>query len=118
MIDNQLSGDYDKVNFRQIGVKIKEERLKRHLTQEKLAEMVDVTTAFIGHIERGERSLSLITLIKISNCLGVTIDYLLSETIVPKDESIVEEFRSLIDGKSIETKLAVIDILKSILKYL
>lgn len=118
MVTNKLSGDYDKVNFHNIGKKIKEERLKRHLTQEQLAEMVDVTTAFIGHIERGERSLSLITLIKVSNCLGVTIDYLLSETIIPKDESIVEEFKNLIQDKPIETRMAVIDILKSILKYL
>lgn len=118
MVTKHLPSTYDEVNFRQIGVKIKEERLKRHLTQEKLAEMVDVTPAFVGHIERGERSLSLITLIKISNCLGVTIDYLLSETIVPKDENIVEEFRNLINGKPIETKLALIDIIKSVLKYL
>lgn len=118
MITNKLSGDYDKVNFHKIGKKIKEERLKHQLTQERLAELVDVTPAFIGHIERGERSLSLITLIKISRCLGVTIDYLLSETIIPEDESIIEEFKNLIYDKPIETRMAVIDILKSVLKYL
>ncbi|MCI9625157.1 MAG: helix-turn-helix transcriptional regulator [Clostridia bacterium] len=118
MLTNKLSGDYDKVNFHKIGKRIKEERRKRQLTQERLAELVDVTPAFIGHIERGERSLSLITLIKISNCLGVTIDYLLSETIIPKDEGIIEEFKNLIHDKPIETRMAVMDILKSVLKYL
>lgn len=59
MVTNYLLSTYDEVNFCQIGVKIKEERLKRHLTQEKLAEMVDVTPAFVGHSERGERSLSV-----------------------------------------------------------
>lgn len=43
MLTNKLSGDYDKVNFHKIGKRIKEERRKRQLTQERLAELVDVT---------------------------------------------------------------------------
>ena len=37
-----------------LGRRIREERLKLNLTQEKLAEDVDLSMAYIGQIERGE----------------------------------------------------------------
>ena len=46
-----------------LGKRIREERLKLNLTQEKLAEDVNLSTAYIGQIERGERSLTLDNLI-------------------------------------------------------
>lgn len=42
-----------------LGKRIREERLKLNLTQERLAEDVNLSTAYIGQIERGERSLTL-----------------------------------------------------------
>ena len=44
---------------RTLGRRIREERLKLNLTQEKLAEDVNLSMAYIGQIERGERSLTL-----------------------------------------------------------
>lgn len=40
---------------RTLGRRIREERLKLNLTQEKLAEDVNLSMAYIGQIERGER---------------------------------------------------------------
>ena len=65
-----------------LGKRIREERLRLNLTQEKLAEHVGLTTAYIGQIERGERSLALDKLVLIVNCLGVTVDYILSDSVV------------------------------------
>ena len=59
-----------------LGKRIREERLKLNLTQERLSEDVNLSTAYIGQIERGERSLTLENLAAVANCLGVTIDYL------------------------------------------
>lgn len=39
-----------------IGRRIREERLHLNLTQENLAEDVDLTTAYIEQVERGERN--------------------------------------------------------------
>ena len=56
-----------------LGKRIREERLKLNLTQERLAEDVNLSTAYIGQIERGERSLTLENLVAVANRLGVTI---------------------------------------------
>ena len=53
-----------------IGHRIREERLRLNLTQEKLAEDVDLTTAYIGQVERGERNLTLENLIQLSQILA------------------------------------------------
>ena len=47
------------------------------LSRKRLAEDVNLSTAYIGQIERGERSLTLENLAAVANRLGVTIDYLL-----------------------------------------
>ena len=60
-----------------LGKRIREERIELNLTQETFAENVDLTTAYIGQIERGERNLTLKNLVKVSNRLGVSVDYLL-----------------------------------------
>ena len=70
-----------------LGRRIREERLKLNLTQEKLAEDVDLSMAYIGQIERGERSLTLDNLVAVANRLGVTVDYLLSDSIAAKDDA-------------------------------
>lgn len=53
---------------------------KGKMTQEKLAEEVDVCTALIGNLESEniEQGVSVITLVKLSKTLGVSIDDLLS----------------------------------------
>lgn len=63
------------MNYVALGQRIKEERHKLNLTQEDLAEDVDLTPAYIGQIERGERKVTLEKLVAIVNRLGVTIDY-------------------------------------------
>jgi transcriptional regulator with XRE-family HTH domain len=60
-----------------IGKRIRSERRKQGLTQEKLAELADISESFMGHIERGGRTLSIETLAKISNSLHISIEYIL-----------------------------------------
>ncbi len=63
-----------------LGEKIRNTRLKCGLTQDKLAEMVDISTNFMSLIENG-RNMSVETLVKIADALGVTVDFLLSDTL-------------------------------------
>ena len=59
-----------------IGKNIRKFRLARKLRQEDLAERTDLTTNYIGMVERGEKIPSLETFIKIVNALGVSSDVL------------------------------------------
>lgn len=101
-----------------LGKRIREERLKLNLTQEKLAEDVDLSTAYIGQIERGERSLTLDNLIAVANRLGVTVDYLLLDSAVPAGDSQYKLWSQLMDGHTKEEKRLAINMVKLMFGYL
>lgn len=65
------------IDNKAIGYRMRKERESLKLTREKFAEIVDFSPLYIGQLERGERQMSLIALVKISNCLHVSTDYLI-----------------------------------------
>lgn len=69
-----MKNDFD---YSALGERIRKARKQKKLTQEQLAEACDLSTAHIGHIERGTRALSIESLITISEVLDVSTDYLL-----------------------------------------
>lgn len=101
-----------------IGNIIREARLNQGLTQEELAELVDVTPAYIGHIERNQRSFSLQTLVKLVTELDIDMNYLFSESAPTSEEQIIIDFKQLITGKPLQTQEAVLDIVRTALKHL
>ena len=50
------------VNYKKLGKGLKEFRVKNGLTQEKLAELCDLSTSYISYIETGKRKLSFKTI--------------------------------------------------------
>jgi transcriptional regulator with XRE-family HTH domain len=65
--------------YQVVGENIHIIRRRAHLSQEKLAEKADLTTNYIGEIERAEKKITLETLEKIAKVLGVRISDLLGE---------------------------------------
>lgn len=66
---------------------IKARRKEMKLTQEDLAEKVEISVSFMGHIERGSRVLSVDTLRKLCIALDLSADDLLGlkcDHIVPR----------------------------------
>lgn len=55
-------------------------RKERNLTQEEVAERSDIVLRSYIRYEKGEREPVASTLIKLANCYGVTIDYLVGRT--------------------------------------
>ena len=97
------------MDFKALGAKIRTERKNMRLTQEQLAERVGVSTNFIGQIERGERKLSLETLVALANALGTGVDYLLSGSLTISDDRIAREILTDLSGLSKERKLLLRD---------
>lgn len=64
------------MDYKALGKEIRTRRKQLYLTQERLAELTDISFAFVGHIERGTRKPSLETVIKIADALDCTIDEL------------------------------------------
>lgn len=106
------------MDYKELGRRIREERLKLHLTQAQLAEAVDISDTFMGAIERGERGLTLDTLIRLSKRLGVTVDYLLADSVPDSDSNIVAQFRQIIDGQPLERKQMAIGVIRTMFSYL
>ena len=101
-----------------IGSIIKEARLNVKMTQEQLAEAVDITPAFIGHIERGDRSLSLNTLVGIANTLNISMSYIFSNEEWSTDDNTINEFKQLMEDRPIKTKKAILAIIRTALEHL
>lgn len=76
------------IDYRLIGQKIKEKRKKFGMTQEQLAERCEISVSYIAHIERGTKSLSLETAVRISNVLGISLDYLILDEISERERTL------------------------------
>ena len=57
--------------------RIRKAREEAGYTREKFSEMLDVSVSYMAELERGRTGLSLKTLIKICNILGLSADYVL-----------------------------------------
>ncbi len=62
--------------LKKIAFNIKVERMRKNLTQFQLAEMIEVHEKYIGKIESGKQNLTIKTLIKLANALGVKLSKL------------------------------------------
>jgi len=61
----------------EVGRKVKKLRLEKDLSQEKLAEYVDMSREHISCIERGKHSVTIETLYKLAKYFEVDIKYFL-----------------------------------------
>ena len=66
------------LDFKAIGLKIKERRQMQGITQEYIANLLDVNPSHISNIECGRANPSLTALVKIANILQCSIDYFIS----------------------------------------
>jgi len=56
---------------RLFGEVVRAERLRQKLSQEELAHRSDISTAFMSHVERGTKTVSLETIAKLAKGLGI-----------------------------------------------
>lgn len=66
------------INFKIIGLRIKESRMQNQMSQAELAERINMSVVYISYIETAKKRASLEALVRIANVLGVTVDYLLT----------------------------------------
>ena len=100
-----------------LGKRIKEERIRCNLTQEQLAELADVSTTYIGFVERGKRSITLEKLIDISSCLHVSIDTLLHD-IAPAAQAPNDlQLQALWDSATPDEQALILSLAKTVLSH-
>ncbi|WP_160688236.1 helix-turn-helix transcriptional regulator [Clostridium sp. C2-6-12] len=76
-----------RVDFKDVGDRVRTEREKLQISREKFAEILNLSPFFVGQIERGERKMSISTLISVSECLHVSLDYLIFGEVYKVEEN-------------------------------
>ena len=75
----------DNTELLAISKRIYNRRKQLNLTQEKLAELADITAQAVSYAENGSRRLGSEPLLKIAQALNVSVDYLLTGNISDQD---------------------------------
>lgn len=97
-----------------IGERLKKARMDKKLTQEQLAEKLDVSVAFLSRAERGTIKINLARMTQICDILDVSLSYVLTGTISNSKDYLAEDFSNLLkDCPSDKLKL-IYDIAKVI----
>lgn len=100
-----------------IGKNIRKYRLIKKLRQEDLAEKAELSTNYIGMVERGEKIPSLETFIGIVNALGVSADMILADVIdvgyTVKNSLLAEKMEKL----SAEDREQIYDVIDTLMRH-
>lgn len=100
-----------RVDYKEIGEKVKLYREIRGFTQEQLAEKADFTAKHISGIENFRTKMSLDCCIRISKALDITPNHLLSDELDHKQKSLDMEFAEMLHQCSVQEQ-------KKFMKYL
>lgn len=97
------------LNLKIIGNNIKKFRKAKGFTQAQLAEMIDISTIHMSHLETGSVSMSLECLVKICDCLDVTPDDLLLGEYKLNSMSAAKQLISIMEYLTADERKTLID---------
>lgn len=107
------------MNNADMGMRIKQCHKVRKMTQEQLAEVVDISPHYLYEIERGSKSVSLAILIKIADALNASLDYLIRGTTPNQmDYLYTDELNELLIDLTISQRSSLCRVLKQLMPHL
>lgn len=95
-----------------IGVKIRECRHARKLSQNALAEKAGISTRYLGDIERGAKIPKLSTFVNLLNAMNASADYVLMDILQIKQS----ELELSLEYLSPEMKTKMLNVLETMIK--
>ncbi len=104
------------INYMAIGNRIRKIRRDLKITQETLAEKINVTPTHVSRIECGTSSPSLQTLVDICNVLGITIDDLMQDSLPAAKKKLEGRLAEAVADCSVEELNMLVDIVQTILR--
>lgn len=82
--------------LKDLGERIKQRRKQMGITQEKLAEAMDVSIQMISNLEQGKKAIRPENLVKLCNVLRISADFLLTGRYAPVvSDGILEKYNRL-----------------------
>ena len=103
----------DKKDF---GIRLRNLRNEANLTQEELAEKAEISSAYLGEVERGKKVIGVDKFIKIVKALGVSADYFLCNELPSGEPYVFDEITEKLKKLTPKQRKIAIDILEGYLK--
>ena len=104
------------IDYSVIGSRIKQARLAKNMTQEDLADKVDISVAFLSRVERGNSHINLKRLNQLCGLLDVSECYLLNGASSSSENYLDKEFTDLIKSVSPEKQKLIYNVAKAIVE--
>ena len=101
-----------------MGDRIREARKQQGLTQEQLAEKVDITLEYISQIERGLKTPSMQVFIKLVEVLDVSADYLLRDSVSTRNLYGDKQIGSKLERLTPKQRVALEALIDTYIEYL
>lgn len=86
------------LDYKAIGKRIKIARIQADLTQEMLAERIDISSTHLSNIETGTTRVSLTVIVNLANALSVTADDLLCDNIIKAKSQFEADINTLLEN--------------------
>lgn len=102
------------LDFNIIGERLKKARTDKNMTQEKLAEQLDVSVAFLSRVERGNSHINLKRLSQVCEILGVSEGFILNGVSSNSNNYLTSEFNEILNSVSSEKQKLIYKIAKII----
>ena len=102
------------IDYSVIGSRIKQARLAKNMTQEDLADKIDISVAFLSRVERGNSHINLKRLNQLCGLLDVSEGYLLNGASSSSENYLDKEFTDLIKSVSPEKQKLIYNVAKAI----
>ena len=99
-----------------VGRRIKAAREVKHMTQEKLAETIDLSTDHISVIERGVKVPRLDTFVSIANALEVSADDLLIDVVDHAAQHQISELGEELASVPVEQQRRILNAVRAFLE--
>lgn len=106
------------INYVKVGFQIKSEREKFGMTREDFSGILDISTYFLGQVERGDRRMSVEGYINVCQCLHISMDSLFSKQEVINTNNITNDIYFLLDKCSEKEIIVIESIIKLTLPHL
>lgn len=102
-----------------LGQRIRNFRVQQHLSQEKLSELAGVHPTYIGQIERGEKNITVESLVKIASALHVPISKIFEKFDLdkPSGDNYPLTAYDIIAAQDIKGQQLLLGILQDIIAY-
>ena len=85
------------MDYYAIGQRIRKYRKAKGLSQEQRAEIVDISTTHMSHIETGNTKLSLQVFVDLAEALQVNVDSLLTDVNMTNKQQTYQEIMDILD---------------------